>query len=91
MKNDDIALSWWIVVCYKQMGIARTECKSKFKNSGVFFLFLLLILKMLWRKKMEKVHFRSQILKHPSIGEYWNIFGVLELLENMIFMFFRKC
>ena len=27
----------------------------------------------------------------PSIGEYWNIFGVPELPENVIFMFFRTC
>ena len=29
----------------------------------------------------EKVYFRSQILEHPSIGEYWNIFGVLVLYK----------
>ena len=42
------------------------------------------------RKKIrEKVYFRSQILERPSIGEYWNIFGVPELPENVIFMFFK--
>ena len=25
---------------------------------------------------LEMVHFRSQILEHPSIGEYWKISGV---------------
>ena len=40
---------------------------------------------------LEKVNFKSQILECPSIGEYWNIFGVLVLPENMIFMFFRTC
>ena len=30
---------------------------------------------------MEKVYFRSQILERPSIGEYWNIFGVPVLPE----------
>ena len=38
---------------------------------------------------MEKVYFRSQILECSSIGEYWNIFGVPVLPENVIFMFFR--
>ena len=36
---------------------------------------------------MEKVNFRSQILERPSIGEYWNIFGVPVLPENVIFTF----
>ena len=31
---------------------------------------------------LEKVYFRSQILECPSIGQYWNIFGVLVLHEN---------
>ena len=39
----------------------------------------------------EKVYFRSQILEHPSIGEYWNIFCVPVLPENVIFAFFRTC
>ena len=39
----------------------------------------------------EKVYFRSQILVHPSIGEYWNISGVPVLPENVIFTFFRTC
>ena len=37
----------------------------------------------------EKVCFRSQILEHPSIGEYWNISGEPVLPKNVIFMFFR--
>ena len=37
----------------------------------------------------EKVNFRSQILECPSIGQYWNIFGVLP--ENVILTFFRTC
>ena len=37
----------------------------------------------------EKVHFRSQILERPSIGEYWNNLGVPVLSENVIFTFFR--
>ena len=41
--------------------------------------------------KQEKVYFRSQILQRPSIGEYWNIFGVPVLPENVIFTFFRAC
>ena len=41
------------------------------------------------KKKKEKVYFRSQILERPSIGEYWNIFGVPVLPENVIFTFFR--
>ena len=40
---------------------------------------------------VEKVYFRSQILGRPSIGEYWNIFGVPVLPENVIFTFFRAC
>ena len=28
---------------------------------------------------MEKVNFRSQILVRPSIGEYWNTFGVTSI------------
>ena len=39
----------------------------------------------------EKVKFRSQILVRPSIGEYWNTFGVPVLPENVIFTFFRMC
>ena len=39
----------------------------------------------------EKVNFRSQILVCPSIGEYWNTFGVPVLPENVIFTFFRMC
>ena len=39
----------------------------------------------------EKVYFRSQILERPSIGEYWNFFGVPVLPENVIFTFFRTC
>ena len=40
---------------------------------------------------VEKVNFRSQILEHPSIGEYWNSFGVPVLPENVIFTFYRMC
>ena len=39
----------------------------------------------------EKVYFRSQILERSSIGEYWNIYGVPVLPENVIFTFFRTC
>ena len=39
----------------------------------------------------EKVYFRSQILEFPSIGEYWNTFGIPVLPENVIFTFFRMC
>ena len=39
----------------------------------------------------EKVYFRSQILERPSIGEYWNIFGVPVLPENVILTFFGTC
>ena len=39
----------------------------------------------------EKVNFRSQILECPSIGQYWNIFGVPVLPENVILTFFRTC
>ena len=48
-------------------------------------------LKGLQAHAVEKVYFRSQILEHPSIGEYWNIFGVPVLPENVIFKFFRTC
>ena len=41
------------------------------------------------KHSLEKVYFRSQILECSSIGEYWNIFGVPVLPENVIFMFFR--
>ena len=44
-----------------------------------------------FRENVEKVYFRSQILERPSIGEYWNIFGVPVLPENVIFTFFRTC
>ena len=40
---------------------------------------------------LEKVNFRSQILVRPSIGEYWNTFGVPVLPENVIFTFFGMC
>ena len=39
----------------------------------------------------EKVYFRSQILERPRIGEYWNIFGVPVLNENVISIFYRTC
>ena len=39
----------------------------------------------------EKIYFRSQILERPSIDEYWNIFGVPVLPENVIFTSFRTC
>ena len=38
-----------------------------------------------------KVYFTSQILEHPSIGEYWNISGVPVLPVNVIFTFFGTC
>ena len=38
---------------------------------------------------LAKVYSRSQILERPSIGGYWNKFGVPVLLENVIFTFFR--
>ena len=41
-----------------------------------------------WR---EQVYFRSQILERPSVVEYWSIFGVPVLPENVIFTFFRTC
>ena len=34
----------------------------------------------------KKVYFRSQILECPSIGQYWNIFGVPVLPENVILL-----
>ena len=40
---------------------------------------------------LEKVYLRSQILERPSIGQYWNIFGVPVLPENVIFTFFKTC
>ena len=40
---------------------------------------------------LEKVYLRSQILECPSIGQYWNIFGVPVLPENVILTFFRTC
>ena len=43
------------------------------------------------KKEKKKVYFRSQILECPSIGEFWNIFGVPVLHENVIFMLFRTC
>ena len=36
------------------------------------------------KQDLEKVYFRSQILECPSIGEYWNIFGIPVLPENVI-------
>ena len=36
------------------------------------------------KEHYEKVYFRSQILERPSIGEYWNIFGVPVVPENML-------
>ena len=44
-----------------------------------------------WSVKKEKVYFRSPILERPSIGEYWSIFGVPVLPENVIFTFCRTC
>ena len=38
------------------------------------------------KRKKEKIYFRSQILERPSIGEYWNIFGVPVLPENVIYI-----
>ena len=41
--------------------------------------------------KKGKVYLRSQILKHPSIGEYWDTYGVPVLPESVIFTLFRTC
>ena len=38
-----------------------------------------------------KVYFRSQILERPSIGEYWYIFCLPVLPENVLVTFFRTC
>ena len=50
-----------------------------------------LVDQILITKRTYKVYFRSQILEHSSIGEYWNISGVPVLPENVIFTFFRTC
>ena len=42
------------------------------------------------RKYTEKVYFRSQILECPSIGQYWIIFGVPVLPENVVLTFFKN-
>ena len=67
-------------------------------NTGTFFVYQY-CLKMWYLRSLEhagviqkeKVNFRSQILVRPSIGEYWNTFGVPVLPENVIFTFFRMC
>ena len=41
-------------------------------------------------KEMKKVNFSSHILKHPSTGEYCNIYGVQVLSKNVTLTFFRK-
>ena len=41
-----------------------------------------------WIRISEKIFLRSEILKHPSIGEYWNISSVPVLPENVILAFF---
>ena len=62
-----------------------------------FFLFSILAksckISHFWTKILilEKVYFGSQILERPSIGQYWNNFGVPVLPENVLFMFFRTC
>ena len=64
----------------------RVEVNSQpiFKNGD-------LICKWFYIFVSEKVYFRSQILECPSIGQYWNIFGVPVLPENVILTFFRTC
>ena len=58
----------------------------------ICFFFLLLLLLFFFFFFLKKYTSMSQILDPPSIGEYWNIFGVPVLPENVIFeTFFRMC
>ena len=69
-----------IAAVYYMLNYNRGQPVPNFINMSFFILFL-----------REKVYFRSQILERPSIGKYWNIFGVPVLPENVIFTFFRTC
>ena len=77
----------------------KTKKKKKKKqvilknNSNVSspYLALYMYLKFQTIILVEKVYFRSLILECPSIGEYWNIFGVPVLPESVILMFFTTC
>ena len=58
---------------------------EEFEFFGIFYSkFQLVSTFAICSKFWEKVYFRSQILERPSIGEYWNIFGVPVLPENVI-------
>ena len=67
-------------------GRQLTKLDEKSKKIMIFELSLPIATKI-----KEKVYFRSQILECPSIGQYWNIFGVPVLPENVILTFFRTC
>ena len=62
--------------------VQATHCRA----SNLLYIIIICLFN---RQDWEKVYFRSQILECSSIGEYWNIFGVPVLPENVIFMFFR--
>ena len=78
---------------FLELSLVTKNVKSRSKIAPFFQMSD--ILKFDFQKKKKKrggeVYFRSQILERPSIGEYWNIFGVPVLLENVIFTFFRTC
>ena len=74
--------------------ISSDSCHKKMLESLTIPLTVLMSTACnLWRDYLflEKVYFRSQILEHSSIGEYWNISGVPVLSGNVIFTFFRTC
>ena len=89
-----LILIYFIILWWNDVRISKTIVEIFWK------IMILLYSIILWWKvvriskitvEKEKVYFRSQILECPSIGEYWNIFGVPVLPENVIFMFYRTC
>ena len=73
---------------WKEVFTVQKYTAPNFQNSKKsFFFYENFDLLKIW----QKVYFRSQILERPSIGEYWNISGVLVLPENVMFTFFRTC
>ena len=71
-----------LVYSYIRGGGGGFHQKKKKEKKSVHIVYI---------KHPEKVNFGSQILERPSIGEYWNIFSLPVLPENVIFMFFRTC
>ena len=94
-QSENKKLSWsvWIYVnTYRCTILFASDLHEWLQLVGTFHLERRFSSFNKRRKKTKRgqVHFRSKILKHPSIGEYWNISRVLVLPESVIFTFLRK-